>query len=60
MLPALKRNIPLTEPMDEEQIQRIDQASMHILEDIGVHFRDPIAIADWKATGAKVVNETVF
>ncbi len=60
MLPALKRRLPLTEPMDQHQIQRIDLASMHILENTGVHFRDPIAIADWKKVGAKVVDETVY
>ena len=60
MLPAFKRDLPLTEPMDEEQIHRIDKTSMNILENIGVHFRDPIAIADWKNAGAKVVDETVY
>ena len=60
MLPALKRDLPLTEPMDEEQIHRIDKTSMNILENIGVHFRDPIAIADWKNAGAKVVDETAY
>ena len=38
MLPALKRGVPLTEPMDREQIERIDAASMQILENVGVHF----------------------
>ena len=60
MLPALKRGIPLTEPMDSEQIARIDAASMHILENVGVHFRDPIALEDWRRAGAKVVDETVY
>ena len=60
MLPALKRVLPLTEPMNEEQIERIDKASLYILENIGVHFRDPIALADWRSAGAKVVNETVY
>ncbi|MDJ0613825.1 MAG: trimethylamine methyltransferase family protein [Rhizobiaceae bacterium] len=54
MLPALKRNIPLTEPMDQEQIEKIDKASLDILEDVGVIFRDPIAIEDWKKAGADV------
>lgn len=60
MLPALKRALPLTEPMDREQIERIDVASMDILENIGVHFRDQIAIQDWKAAGAKIIDETVY
>ncbi|WP_438954940.1 trimethylamine methyltransferase family protein [Cognatiyoonia sp.] len=59
MLPALKRGIPLTEPMDAEQIARIDAASMDILENVGVVFRDDIALADWKAAGADVRGETV-
>ncbi len=54
MLPALKRKLPLTEPMDAEQIERIDTASMQILENVGVVFRDPQAIADWKAAGADI------
>ena len=57
MLPALKRKLPLTEPMNEEQIARIDAASMDILESVGVVFRDPIAIADWKRVGADVRDD---
>ncbi|MEO0751648.1 MAG: trimethylamine methyltransferase family protein [Pseudomonadota bacterium] len=54
MLPALKRNMPLTEPMTPEQVERIDAASMDILENVGVVFRDDIAIADWKRMGADI------
>ena len=60
MLPSLKRGIPLTEPMELEQIEKIDAASMHILENTGVVFRDDIALQDWKKAGAKVVGETVY
>ena len=60
MLPALKRKLPLTEPMTFDQITKIDAASMDILENVGVHFRDEIALADWKAAGAKVVDEVVY
>ena len=59
MLPALKRKLPLTEPMDDEQIARIDAASMAILEDVGVVFRDEIALEDWRRAGADVRGETV-
>ena len=59
MLPALKRGIPLVEPMSAEQIEKIDSASMGILEDVGVVFRDPIALEDWKRAGADVRGETV-
>ncbi|MEO0371144.1 MAG: trimethylamine methyltransferase family protein [Pseudomonadota bacterium] len=54
MLPALKRRMPLTEPMSLEEVERIDAASMNILENVGVVFRDDIAIEDWKRAGADV------
>ncbi|MDA4846353.1 trimethylamine methyltransferase family protein [Hoeflea poritis] len=57
MLPALKRRLPLVEPMDGDQIARIDDASMAILEDVGVVFRDPQAIADWRAAGADIRDD---
>ncbi|MCP4316444.1 MAG: trimethylamine methyltransferase family protein [Hyphomicrobiales bacterium] len=60
MLPGLKRNLPLCEPMDEEQIVKIDDASMSILEEVGVVFRDPIALRDWQDAGARVDGERVY
>ncbi|MEM9638767.1 MAG: trimethylamine methyltransferase family protein [Pseudomonadota bacterium] len=59
MLPALKRRLPLTEVMDAEQVARIDAASMDILENVGVVFRDDIALADWQRAGADVRGERV-
>ncbi|OJI95352.1 trimethylamine--corrinoid protein Co-methyltransferase [Planktotalea frisia] len=59
MLPSLKRGIPLTEPMNAEQIVKIDEASMDILEEVGVVFRDEIALEDWRRVGADVRGETV-
>ena len=59
MLPNLKRNMPLVEPMNREQIEKIDDASMSILEEVGVIFRDDIAIEDWKKAGAKVEGDLV-
>ena len=60
MLPALRRRLPMTEPLTPEQIEKIDAASMDILENVGVQFRDPIALADWTRAGAKVVGEMVY
>ena len=60
MLPPLKRKLPLTEQMTTDQIEKIDGASMDILENVGVQFRDDIALADWKAAGAKVEGEMVY
>ena len=59
MLPSLKRGIPLCEVMSGEQVERIDAASMAILEEVGVVFRDPIALEDWKRAGADVRGERV-
>ncbi len=59
MLPALKRRLPLVEPMSPEEIERIDAASMAVLEDVGVIFRDEIALEDWKRAGADVRGERV-
>lgn len=60
MLPALERGIPVCEPMDEEQIRLLDDASMAILEEVGVVFRDPVALEQWKTHGARVEGERVF
>lgn len=60
MLPGLNNTLPWCEIMDASQVERIDAASMDILENVGVVFRDDIALADWKAAGAKVVGETVY
>ena len=60
MLPPLNRGIPLCEPMDDEQIHRIDDASMAILEEVGVVFRDPVALKQWQEAGARVDGERVY
>jgi len=59
MLPGLEARLPLCEPMDAEEIRRIDEASMAILEEVGIVFRDPIALADWRGAGAEVRGERV-
>ena len=59
MLPTLTRGLPLVEPLSFEQIERIDAASMHILENVGVVFRDPVAVDDWRRAGADVRGERV-
>lgn len=60
MLPGLTRRLPHCEVMDGAQVEMIDAASMDILENVGVHFRDDIALEDWKRVGAKVVGELVY
>ncbi len=60
MLPGLENTLPRCEIMDGSQVERIDNASMDILENIGVTFRDPIALQDWKQAGAKIRNNRVY
>lgn len=60
MLKGLKNTLPFTEVMDGAQVEQIDAASMDILENVGVVFRDDIALADWRKAGAKVVDDTVY
>lgn len=60
MLPQLTRGLPYVEPMSQEQVLRIHNASMAILEEVGVDFRDPIALQQWKQAGAKVIGDRVY
>ena len=59
MLPGLISNLPLCEVMDDDQVHLIDDASMSILENVGIVFRDPIALEDWRKAGADVRGEVV-
>ena len=60
MLSSLRHGLPYTEPLVQEQIARIHEASMAILEEVGVDFRDPTALEDWRKAGAKVDGERVY
>ncbi len=60
MLPGLTNTLPLCEVMAGAQVDRIDAASMDILENVGVVFRDPIALEDWRRAGARVEGERVY
>lgn len=60
MLSGIDNKIPTCEILSGSQVAQIDAASMDILENVGVIFRDDIAIADWKRAGAKVVGDRVY
>ncbi len=60
MLKHLTRNLPCVEPLDQSQIERIDHESMRILEEVGVVYRDPVALRQWQEAGARVDGETVY
>ena len=45
---------PYYEVLDDERIERIHDASMRIIEEVGIDFRDDEAIAYWKEARAEV------
>ena len=58
--PTLQRNIPVYEVLNEEGVEMIHDASMRILEEVGIDFRDDEAIELWKKAGVKVVDQRVY
>ena len=59
MLPTLVREISAYEILNQEGVERIHDASMSILEEVGIEFRDEEALAYWKDAGADVRGELV-
>jgi trimethylamine--corrinoid protein Co-methyltransferase len=53
-LPVLERRVPVYEVLDEAGLERVHEASLQILEQIGIDFRDAEALKLWKAAGAEV------
>ncbi len=51
--------IPVYDLVGEERLDAIHDASMRILEEIGIEFRDDTALASWRAVGADVVGTRV-
>ncbi|NIR58064.1 MAG: trimethylamine methyltransferase family protein [Gammaproteobacteria bacterium] len=59
MLPTLERKIPLYEVLNEEGVELVHEASMRILEEVGIDFRDDEALAIWREAGADVQGQRV-
>ena len=53
-LPVLERAVPVYEILDDERLEMVHQASLDILEQIGIDFRDDEAIRLWRDAGAEV------
>ncbi|MEE2630791.1 MAG: trimethylamine methyltransferase family protein [Actinomycetota bacterium] len=58
-LPELERRIPWVDLLADAQVQRIHDASMDIIEEVGIEFRCDDAIGMWRAAGADVDGVTV-
>ncbi|MBU4529104.1 MAG: trimethylamine methyltransferase family protein [Hoeflea sp.] len=53
--PYIIRNIPSYDILGEENLVKIEAAADRILVEVGIEFRDdPVALALWKAAGARV------
>ena len=50
----LERAVPVYEILDAERLELIHDASLEILEEIGIEFRDDEAIRMWREAGAEV------
>ena len=53
-LPTAVRNIPTYEVLNQEGLERIDDAAMRILETTGIEFREDRAAEIWREAGADV------
>ncbi len=53
-LPAMKRGLPYLDLMTPRQLEKMHDASMRILEQKGIDFRDDESAEMWRAAGATV------
>lgn len=58
-LPALRARLPVHEVLATEQVERVHDSAMRLLEEIGIEFRDDEAAAIWRAGGAAVDGHRV-
>lgn len=59
MLATLENKLPPLELLSPEQVDRIHEASLAILEEVGIDFRDPVALEQWREAGAEVDGQRV-
>ncbi|MEP2532673.1 trimethylamine methyltransferase family protein [Shimia sp.] len=58
--PHIRRVLPFFDPLDAEQINRLETQVDWIMQDVGIAFRDdPEALRIWKDAGANVDEDTV-
>ncbi|MEI9425871.1 trimethylamine methyltransferase family protein, partial [Mesorhizobium sp. Cs1299R1N1] len=58
-LPTLDRGIPYMDLLCQEDLLRLHDQSMQILEEIGIEFRDDEAIEYWREAGADITGQRV-
>ncbi|MDH3663980.1 MAG: trimethylamine methyltransferase family protein, partial [Alphaproteobacteria bacterium] len=57
--PVLERKVPVYEVLGEDQLERVHQASLTLLREVGIDFRDDEAAAMWQDAGADVKDHRV-
>jgi trimethylamine--corrinoid protein Co-methyltransferase len=58
-LPPVRRRIGYYEVLGEEQAERLHDAAMRIVEELGIEFRDEEALSLWRQAGAGVTGQRV-
>lgn len=58
-LSTITYGISPVEVVNQDQLERIHQASLRILREVGIEFRDEPALRQWKEAGADVVGQRV-
>lgn len=58
-LSTIRYGIKPVEIVSADELERIHQASLWILKEVGIVFRDEVALNDWKQAGADVRGEKV-
>jgi len=58
-LPTIRYGIKPVELVSDDELERIHQYSLSILKEVGIDFRDEVALAHWKDAGADVQGQRV-
>lgn len=58
-LPTLVRKIPVYEVLNQEGVELIHDASMRIVEEAGIAFRDEESLGLWREAGADIDDDVV-
>lgn len=57
--PFIQRCLPFFDPLDEEQLEKLDAQVDWVLEDVGIAFRDdPVALDIWRKAGVAPGGES--
>lgn len=59
-LGTIRYGIKPVEMVSEDQLEAIHQASLSILQEVGIDFRDAVALQQWQQAGARVEGERVY